>query len=213
MDNFVYTRHSYLLGSDLVSGMAANTGHVWDRIYEPVRDLIATVHNRYGDRTISRFDYTNDEIGRRTSITRSSSAFSLLSGSIDHYGYNDRSELVSAHRILNGEVVRGFSFGYAYAPIGNRTSSTEWNENGIPHTSHYMANELNEYESRTVPGHVTVLCEAATDATVTVNGNPAWRKGTYFAGGDSFDNTSSDVFAELATTAVRSTAEVDEIES
>ena len=213
MNDFVYTRHSYLLGSDLVSGMAANTGHAWDHIYEPVRDLIETVHNRYDNRAISRFDYTKDAIGRRTAITRTGSAFSSLSGSVDHYGYNDRSELVSAHRTLNGEVVRSFSFGYAYDLIGNRTSSTEWDENGIPYTSHYTANELNEYESRTVPGHVTGLCEAATDATVTVNGNPAWRKGTYFAGGDSFDNTSSDVFAELATTAVRSTAEVDEIES
>ena len=213
MNNFVYTRHSYLLGSDLVSGMAANTGHAWDRIYEPVRDLIATVHNRSGNRTISRFDYTNDEIGRRTAITRTGSAFSSLSGSVDHYGYNDRSEVVSVRRTLNGEEVRGFSFGYAYDPIGNRTSSTEWDENGVAHTSHYTANELNEYESRTVPGHVTVLGEAATDAIVTVNGNPAWRKGAYFVGGDSFDNTSSNVFAELATTAVRSTAEVDEEES
>ena len=33
MNDFVYTRHSYLLGSDLVSGMAANTGHAWDHIY------------------------------------------------------------------------------------------------------------------------------------------------------------------------------------
>ncbi|MBR5436518.1 MAG: RHS repeat-associated core domain-containing protein, partial [Muribaculaceae bacterium] len=162
---------------------------------------------------ISRFDYANDAIGRRASITRSGSAFSSLSGSVDHYGYNDRSEVVSAHRTLNGEEVRGFSFGYAYDPIGNRTSSTEWDENGVAHTSHYAANELNEYESRTVPGHVTVLGEAATDATVTVNGNPAWRKGAYFAGGDDFDNVSSGVFAELATTAVRSASEVDEVES
>ena len=182
-------------------------------IYEPHRNLIASVENAHSNNVISRFDYTNDAIGRRTAITRTGSAFSSLSGSIDHYGYNDRSELVSARRTLNGEEVRGFSFGYAYDSIGNRTSSTELDENGVPRTSHYAANELNEYESRTVPGHVTVLSEAATDATVTVNGNPTWRKGAYFAGGDSFDNTSSDVFAELATTAVRSASEIDEVES
>ncbi len=114
---------------------------------------------------------------------------------------------------MNGEEVRGFSFGYAYDPIGNRTSSTEWDENGVPRSSHYTANELNEYESRTIPGHVTILGEASTNAIVTVNGNPVWRKGAYFVGGDNFDNHSSSVFAELATTAVRSASEVDEVES
>lgn len=39
--------YSYLPGSSLVSGMTANTGHAWERIYKPDRDLIATVHNRY----------------------------------------------------------------------------------------------------------------------------------------------------------------------
>ena len=205
--------YGYVPGSSLVGSVANNHGLIRTTTYEPHRNLIVTVANAHSNNVISRFDYTNDEIGRRTSITRSGFAFSSLSGSVDHYGYNDRSEVISAHRTLNGEEVRGFSFGYAYDPIGNRTSSTEWDENGVAHTSHYTANELNEYESRTVPGHVTVLGEAATDATVTVNGNPAWRKGAYFAGGDSFDNTSSDVFAELATTAVRSASELDEVES
>ena len=205
--------YGYVPGSSFIGSVANNYGLVRTTTYEPHRNLIATVENAHSNNVISRFDYANDAIGRRTAITRTGSAFSSLSGSIDHYGYNDRSEVISAHRTLNGEGVRGFSFGYAYDPIGNRTSSTEWDENGVAHTSHYTANELNEYKSRTVPGHVTVLGEAATDATVTVNGNPAWRKGAYFAGGDSFDNTSSDVFAELATTAVRSTGETDEVES
>ena len=205
--------YGYVPGSSFIGSVANNHGLVRTTTYEPHRNLIATVENAHSNNVISRFDYVSDAIGRRTSITRSGSAFSSLSGSVDHYGYNDRSEVVSARRTLNGEEVRGFSFGYAYDPIGNRTSSTEWDENGVPYTSHYTANELNEYESRTVPGHVTVLGEAATDATVTVNGNPAWRKGVYFAGGDSFDNTSSNVFAKLTTTAVRATDETDEIES
>ena len=205
--------YGYIPGSSLVDSVANNHGLVRTTTYEPHRNLIATVENAHSNNVISRFDYENDAIGRRTAITRSGSAFSSLSGSIDHYGYNDRSELVSAHRTLDGEEVRGFSFGYAYDPIGNRTSSTEWDENGVPLTSHYTANELNEYESRTVPGHVTVLGESATDSTINVNGNPAWRKGAFFAGGDDFDNASSNVFAEIATAAVRSTAEVDEVES
>ena len=182
-------------------------------VYEPHRNLIASIENTHSNNVISRFDYTNDAIGRRTAITRTGSAFSSLSGSIDHYGYNDRSELVSARRTLNGEEVRGFSFGYAYDSIGNRTSSTELDENGVPRTSHYAANELNEYESRTIPGHTTILGEASTNAIVTINGNPTWRKGAYFIGGDNFDNHSSSVFAELTTTGVRSTTESDEVES
>ncbi len=195
--------YSYLSGTDLVSGMAANTGYAWERTYEPDRDLVATVENSFGDAVVSRFDYTNDAIGRRTAIARSGAAFSSLSGSVDAYGYNGRSEVTSARRTLGGDEVRGFAFDYAYDPIGNRTSSAEYDENGIRRLSLYESNELNEYTRRTVAGHATVLGEADADAEVTVNGAPAWRKGPYFYGGANVFNATNAVFAELEVEAVR----------
>jgi len=208
-EHFAYV---YVPGTPYINSVSNTHGLVRTNTYEPLRNLIATVENVHSNMVVARFDYDNDIIGRRSEITYTGSAFSSLSGSIDHYGYNDRSEVVSAYRTLNGEEIRGFSFGYAYDPIGNRTSSIEWDENGVARTSHYTVNELNEYEVRTVPRHVSVIGEALTNATVTVNGNPTWRKGAYFAGGYDFDNSSNSVFEELTMVAVLSTNTTDEEE-
>ena len=103
----------------------------------------------------------------------------------ERYSYNARSEVIGSQRFYGSDIDD------LSRPVTGRTFGYGYDPIG---------NRVSSFE-------------AATDATVTINGNSAWSKGAYFAGGDSFDNTSSDVFAELATTAVRSTAEVDEIES
>jgi RHS repeat-associated protein len=197
---FVY---SYLAGSDLISGMVASSGHAWTRSYEPARSLIAAVENRFGNTVVSRFDYKNDEIGRRTAIARSGAAFEMPVQ--DAYGYNARSEVTSARRTLTSDAnqeVRGFSYDYAYDPIGNRISATEYDHEDNALVSSYTANELNQYEQRTVPGYAGVRGSATNTATVTVNGNPAWRLGEYFYGGDDADNAASAVMKELETLAV-----------
>lgn len=61
------------------------------------RDLIATVHNRFGNRTISRFDYTNDEIGRRIARADSGEAFST-SMMLNMHGF-------SARALVEGKLV------------------------------------------------------------------------------------------------------------
>ena len=170
--------YSYLPGSDLVSGMAANTGHTWERIYESDRNLIATVHNRYGNRTISRFDYTNDEIGRRVARVDSGEAFSETA--FERYFYNNRSEVIGSQRFYGSDIddlsrpVTGRTFGYGYDPIGNRVSSFE-DVNGQRLTSMYSANELNQYTSIQNTGSVPLRGDAKRDAVVTVNGDRAER--------------------------------------
>ena len=142
--------YSYLPGSDLVSGMTANTGHAWERIYEPDRDLIATVNNRYGNRTISRFDYTNDEIGRH--VVRVDSGEAVSETTVDSYTYNVRSELISAQRYLGTDITNQVhpvidrSFGYDYDSIGNRVTSQEIVKDHS-FVSVYEANELNHYDT------------------------------------------------------------------
>ena len=76
-----------------------------------------------------------------------------------------------------------------YDAIGNRVTSSLYDEQGEAQTSRYVANALNQYESRTVPGNVQVHGEADAAAVVTVNENPTWRSGEYFYGGDYADNT------------------------
>ena len=207
--------YSYLLGTDIVDGYTC--GNFSRKIeFEPLRNLVAAVTNSYANRVISAFDYTNDAAGRRTAISRSGEAFGDLSGATDSYGYNSRNEVISARRTKNGEIIHGFNEDFEYDPIGNRISSTTYNELGEPKTSQYIANNLNQYTSRTVPGYAAVRGHADADATVTVNEKPTYRYGEYFFGSDEFDNTSSPVNAALGTVAVKPGAteeEPDEIAS
>ena len=66
-------------------------------------------------------------------------------------------------------VVRGMCMRCSLLrPIGNRVSSTDYDETGAARTSTYTANALNQYTSRTVPGWASVRGLANADATVAV---------------------------------------------
>ncbi len=124
-----------------------------------------------------------------------------LAGSADSYGYNARSEVVSVLREKDGAEVCGFLEDFAYDPVGNRTESAVYDENGTRYASVYETNGRNQYVSRTVPGLAAARGYADARATVTVNGNPAFRLGGYFFGMAAFDNTESGVDAEVETCA------------
>ena len=156
---------------------------------------------RVSARSARRFGCSNDAAGHRTAISRSGEAFGDLSGAVDAYGYNLRSEVVSARRTKDGASVRGFDEDFSYDPIGNRVATTNYDETGSAIVSQYEANSLNQYTSRTVPGVAAARGFADADATVTVNENPAYRLGEYFYGSDEFDNSQSSVDAALVTAA------------
>ncbi len=80
----------------------------------------------------------NDAIGRRTSMSRSGSAYATPD--TISYTYNDRSELTGAQS--NVDTI--YSYSYAYDPIGNRITASEA---GVPWT--YTTNSLNQYTSAT----------------------------------------------------------------
>ena len=60
------------------------------------------------------------------------------------------------------------SVAFSYDPIGNRISTTNYTETGAAVVSQYIANNLNQYTSRTTPGYAAVRGEADPNATVTV---------------------------------------------
>ncbi|WP_339132888.1 MAG: RHS repeat-associated core domain-containing protein [Candidatus Electrothrix sp. GW3-4] len=67
-----YEPNSHLLKS-ATFGSGASTGYS----YEPHRNLKSSVLNTYNSATISQYDYTHDNIGRRNSMTTSGDAFSV----------------------------------------------------------------------------------------------------------------------------------------
>ena len=187
---------TYLPGSDLKASLQYPNGLTASWTYDANNQLLQ-VRNATPTNIISQFDYTYDAAGRRTAIAKSGTAFGDLSGSIDSYAYNARCELTSARRTKDGQSIHGFSEDFDYDPIGNRRSSSTYNEKGEPQTSTYRANNLNQYTSRTTPGFAAVRGEADPAATVTVNENPTFRLGSYYFGSDLFDNTAVGGLANL----------------
>jgi len=124
--------YSYVPQSDLLRKLDIDNGElVATRFYEDDRNLIAAVSNAADSTMISLYQYTNDDLGRRTDRIDSGTAFSPAV--TNDFGYNDRSELTGADMGTD-------DYGYAYDPIGNRISCTNNSE-----VWSYLANGLNQY--------------------------------------------------------------------
>ncbi|NLL83059.1 MAG: hypothetical protein GX230_02300, partial [Lentisphaerae bacterium] len=88
-------QYSYLPGTDLLAGYTA--GDFTRTVsYEPYRSLITSVENKHGSTIISKYDYTNDQLGRR--ISRVDSGLAFANPAFDAYSYNQRSEVTGAQR-------------------------------------------------------------------------------------------------------------------
>ncbi len=103
----------------------------------------------------------------------------------------------------DGTPVAGQQFEYAFDDIGNRTSTKAGgDETGASlRSASYSVNNLNQYVDRTVPGAVDVLGAATNNATVAVNGQAAYRKGEYFRGELTLDNSQGAVWAGVTNLA------------
>ena len=125
--------YSYVSGSDLVAGYTTDTPFSLMRVYEPNRNLIASITNSFGAVSLSRFDYVNDQISHR--VQRKDVDLSTVTSNL--FAYNARSELTNAQLSTNG-------FYYSYDPIGNRVAATNNTE-----VWSYAANSLNQYSQIT----------------------------------------------------------------
>ena len=142
-------RYEYLPGSDLVAGYSS--GDFARKVaFERNRDLVLAVTNSFGSIIISFFDYKNDASGRRCSVRHGGTAYGPLAGSVDSYGYNSRSEVVSSRRTLNGTSVPGFNEDFSYDDIGNRLSAIHYDADEHAIVETYSANELNQYLQRSI---------------------------------------------------------------
>ncbi len=167
-------QYSYLPGTDLLAGYTS--GDFTRTVsYEPYRSLITSVENKHGSTIISKYDYTNDQLGRR--ISRVDSGLAFANPAFDAYSYNQRSEVTGAQRYHGtdtadtSKVYGGRQFGYAYDPIGNRISASETIGGQILSKS-YVANELNQYTTINNPTAAGLRGSVTNGATVTVNMQP-----------------------------------------
>ena len=112
--------------------------HLVTRTYEEDRDVLDAITNTKGSTTtvIAASDYTVNDIGQRTAITRSGSATSASAA----YSYNNRGELVIAN-----EATETLDRAYQYDGIGNREKTVNGLVNDLPGTNNWTANALNQY--------------------------------------------------------------------
>ena len=127
-------QYGYLPGSDLIQSLQeTNTAFSITRTYEPNRNLITSITNSFGSVSLHRFDYVNDQLGRR--VQRADVDLSTVISNL--FAYNTRSELEGASMGTN-------NYSYKYDPIGNRRTATN-NAEALA----YTANALNQYSAIT----------------------------------------------------------------
>lgn len=177
--------YSYASQSDLIATIdfTDSTEGVVARVfrdYEQHRDLVDRAGNKWQTSiNVSDYDYTNDDLGRRTSVVRTGAAFTGTVGeNLDIYAYNTRNELVgvAAHEgtVIDppGNAITARNRGYAYDPIGNRINSTSGSDPAV----YYCSNSVNAYTNLDDDdGCTTPFTKTFTyDADANMTGDGQW---------------------------------------
>jgi RHS repeat-associated protein len=107
----------------------------------------------------------------------------LADGSYWIYQYDSLGQATNGVKhFADGTLVPGQQFGYLFDTIGNRQQTTAGGDavgSGL-RLATYSVNNLNQITYRDYPGTNDVVGAALAINSVTVNGQPAWRKGEYF---------------------------------
>ena len=157
-DTFTF---GYLANSNLVSGITYPATITVANSFESHRNLITSVENKFDTTTISKYDYTNDNLGRRTAMGKSGTAFTQADSIA--YGYDDKSQLTSA--IATNQTT--YNYGFNFDPIGNRLTSSS-TETGTAVTRNYLSNQLNQYRDR---DQVSAITNPSVSPTYDPDGN------------------------------------------
>ncbi len=185
-------QYSYLPNASLVDTLTFTQGGVTrmttTKQYDGLNRL-TSIASAYGLQ-LTAYSYAYNAANQRTQAT-------LADSSRWEYTYDSLGQVTGgSKKWADGTEVGGEQFGYAFDGIGNRQSTTV---NG--RSSLYTANALNQYTKRTVPGAVDVSGTAATNATVTVNGQAVSRQGDYFWKELSINNSAGAVCPQVTAIA------------
>jgi RHS repeat-associated protein len=130
-------------------------------------------------------------------------------GSFWIYDYDSLGQVKSGKKYWpDWTPVAGQQFEYGHDDTGNRTSTKAGGDQNAAslRSANYLANNLNQYTARDVPGGVDVMgIVLATNSSVTVNTAAPYRKGEYFRQQVSVANTSVPVWQAITVTAQNET--------
>jgi RHS repeat-associated protein len=149
--------YDWMPGANLLNGYSTAGGSPALSVsyaYETDRNFKTNVTNRAGSALISSFDYTYDEIGRRTDRA---DTFEDNPSVDNSFGYNARDEVTSA-------IMNSGTYSYNFDDIGNRESCSVGSQSQT-----YVANELNQYTA--ITGGLASSPSYDTDGNMTSDGN------------------------------------------
>jgi RHS repeat-associated protein len=190
--------YSYVTGADMVGGIeyaASGTARMTTtRTYDALNRLVSIANEPSGTGAVS-FSYQYNLANERTQST-------LSDGTFWDYGYDVLGQVTSGVRrwTSDNSVVSGQDYGYAFDDIGNRRFTTLGGTSSV--ASVYSANLLNQYTERTAPGAIDVMGSAVSNATVTVNNQPAVRQNEYFHARLAVSSAVSAVWTQVTAVAV-----------
>ncbi len=193
--------YAYVANSALVDNIAfaqnANVRMTSIKQYDYLTRL-TNILSRTNGTTIfsSRYQYNN--ANQRTNSV-------MADGSRWVYQFDGLGQISSAKKYFSsGTPVAGQQFEYVFDTIGNRKTAKEGGDSsglGLRLRT-YSPNLLNQYSQRTVPNTVDVLGTANSSATVSINGQRAYRNGDYFRKELAIDNSGAAVSQGVTNLAV-----------
>lgn len=189
--------YSYVANSPLVSQIAFKsnnfTAMTTFKSYDYLNRL-TQISNAPSASAAVTFNYTYNDANQRTKDT-------LVDGSYWLYRYDSLGQVTSGKKYWrDGTPVPGQQFEYSFDDIGNRTQTKAGgDETGASlRLATYTNNMANQITGRDVPGYVDVLGIALATNSVTVNGQPTYRKGEYFRKEWNVDNISKAVWTNMS---------------
>jgi RHS repeat-associated protein len=194
--------YSYLANSPLVSQIMFKQSSTTRMTTVNQYDYLNRLTSRSSGSGLS-YSYQYNNVNQRTEAV-------LGDGSHWNYGYDALGQVTSGKKYWSDWTpVGGEQFEYGFDDIGNRNSTKVGGDSTGAESSlrsaSYTANDLNQYTSRSVPGMVDVLGLAYTTASVTVNGNSAYRKGEFYDYALPVSNGSGAVWQAVTNQAVSGT--------
>jgi len=191
--------YSYLANSPLVSQIAFKQSGTTRMTTTNQYDHLNRLLSKTSGNGLS-YSYQYNQANQRTEAI-------LSDGSHWNYGYDSLGQVTGGKKYWSDWTpVAGEQFEYAFDDIGNRTSAAGGGDSTGAESSlrsaSYTVNDLNQYTSRGVPGAVDITGDAWATATVTVNGNSAYRKGEFYDYALSVTNSSAAVWQSVTNQAV-----------
>jgi RHS repeat-associated protein len=149
--------YDYLTNSNLIEKV---TGPIHDVVntYEPNRDVLDIKTNKLAITVISKYDYAVNQIGQRSGVATSGTAFPNVPSWL--WGYDSLGQVTSAD-----SSVFTSDRAYQFDSIGNRKKSA--NSLTLPPSDNYTANVLNQYST----ANGVILPTAPTPAPYDFDGN------------------------------------------